>query len=113
LKKIEAFIKPYQLNHVKDSLIEIGITGMTILEVQGFGTQKGHHEIINGTEYRVDFLSKVMIVLIIEDELVDTVIDVLIQQCSTGNIGDGKIIVSPIDKVIRIRTKEEGMKAIQ
>jgi len=86
---------------------------MTIHEVRGFGTQQGHHEVINGTEYRVDFLPKVMIVIVIEDNLQDEVVQVIIDKCSTGNIGDGKIIITTIDKIIRIRTKEEGVEAIR
>lgn len=85
---------------------------MTISEVRGFGTQQGHHEVINGTEYRVDFLSKVMLMLIIEDDLEELVTDIILDKCSTGNIGDGKIIVSPVEKVIRVRTREEGSKAV-
>lgn len=85
---------------------------MTITEVQGFGTQQGHHEIINGTEYRVDFLPKILIVLIVEDEIVDSILDILLDECSTGQIGDGKIIVTPVEKVVRIRTREEGSPAL-
>lgn len=113
MKKIEAFIKPFQLNSVKESLLKEGITGMTILEVRGFGTQQGHHEVINGTEYRVDFLPKVMLMLIVEDELEELVTNIILEQCSTGNIGDGKIVISPVEKVIRIRTREEGSQAVQ
>lgn len=113
LKKIEAYIKPYQLNSVKDALLDKGITGMTIHEVRGFGTQQGHHEVINGTEYRVDFLPKIMIVIVIEDNLQDEVVQVILDKCFTGNIGDGKIVITTIDKVIRIRTKEEGVEAIR
>jgi nitrogen regulatory protein P-II 1 len=113
MKKIEVFIKPFQLNALKDALLQEGVTGMTIFEVRGFGTQQGHHEVINGTEYRVDFLPKVMIMLIIEDEQEDTVVNIILDICSTGNIGDGKIIITPVDKVIRIRTREEGIKAIK
>ncbi|MCG9873717.1 MAG: P-II family nitrogen regulator [Leptospiraceae bacterium] len=113
MKKIEAYIKPYQLNSVKDALLDKGITGMTIHEVRGFGTQQGHHEVINGTEYRVDFLPKIMIVIVIEDNLQDEVVQVILDKCFTGNIGDGKIVITTIDKVIRIRTKEEGVEAIR
>ncbi|WCL50841.1 P-II family nitrogen regulator [Leptospira sp. GIMC2001] len=113
MKKIEAFIKPFQLQTVKQALLDQGITGMTIMEVQGFGTQAGHHETVNGTEYRVDFLPKVLIILVIEDHLEDTVVNLILDQCCTGHIGDGKILVTSIEKAIRIRTREEGVKAIR
>ncbi|MCC5815274.1 MAG: P-II family nitrogen regulator [Leptospira sp.] len=113
MKKIEAFIKPFQLNALKDALLQEGVSGMTILEVRGFGTQQGHHEVINGTEYRVDFLPKVMVMLIVEDDLEDTVVNIILEKCSTGNIGDGKIIITSVEKAIRIRTREEGTKAIK
>lgn len=113
MKKIEAFIKPFQLNAVKEELLAQGISGMTIMEVRGFGTQQGHHEVINGTEYRVDFLPKVMVMLIVEDDLEELVINLILDKCSTGNIGDGKIIVTHVEKAIRIRTREEGSEAIK
>jgi nitrogen regulatory protein P-II 1 len=113
MKRIEAFIKPLQLNSLKDELLRQGVTGMTIQEVQGFGTQKGHHETVNGTEYRVDFLPKIMILLVVEDDFVQGIVDIILNVCGTGNIGDGKIIISEVDQVIRIRTREEGEQALR
>lgn len=112
MKKVEAIIKPFKLDDVRESLAEIGITGMTVLEVKGFGRQKGHTELYRGAEYMVDFLPKVKIELIIQDDLVDQVIDVIVETARTGKIGDGKIFVTDVERVIRIRTGEENEEAV-
>lgn len=112
MKKIEAYIKPFKLESVKTALIEKGVSGMTIMEVQGFGRQKGHQEIYRGVEYRVDFLSKVLIQLIVEEDRVDELVEVIRITAHTGSPGDGKIIVSPLDQVMRISTGETGRDAI-
>ncbi len=112
MKKIEAIIKPFKLDEVKNALTKIGIQGMTIIEVKGFGRQKGHTESYRGTEYAIDFLPKSKIELIIPDELVTQVIETIERAAKTGKIGDGKIFVSPIEEVIRIRTGERGKEAI-
>jgi nitrogen regulatory protein P-II 1 len=112
LKKIEAIIKPFKLDEVKDALNDMGIKGMTISEVKGFGRQKGHTEIYRGAEYVIDFLPKVKIEVVIEDELTGKVIEVIQKAARTGKIGDGKIFVLPVEEVIRIRTGEQGKEAI-
>jgi nitrogen regulatory protein PII len=112
MKKIEAVIKPFKLDEVKDALSEAGIEGMTVLEVKGFGRQKGHTEIYRGSEYTVDFLPKVKIEVVLPDEMVDKATAAIIKAAKTGKVGDGKIFVSTIDHAIRIRTEEEGDKAI-
>ncbi|MFB2642489.1 nitrogen regulatory protein P-II [Shewanella bicestrii] len=112
MKKVEAIIKPFKLDDVRESLAEIGITGMTVLEVKGFGRQKGHTELYRGAEYMVDFLPKVKIELVIQDDLVDQVIDVIVETARTGKIGDGKIFVTDVERVIRIRTGEENEEAV-
>jgi nitrogen regulatory protein P-II 1 len=112
MKKIEAVIKPFKLEEVKDALAKIGVRGMTISDVKGFGRQKGHTESYRGTEYQVDFLPKSKIELIIADELVEHVIEIIEKNAKTGKIGDGKIFLSPIEEVIRIRTGERGKEAI-
>ncbi len=112
MKKIEAIIKPFKLDEVKDALIEIGIGGMTVTEVKGFGQQKGHTEIYRGTEYVIDFLPKVKIEVVVKDEDVEKVIDVITKTAQTGRVGDGKIFVIPIDDVVRIRTGERGEVAV-
>ncbi|ABM25909.1 MULTISPECIES: nitrogen regulatory protein P-II [Shewanella] len=112
MKKVEAIIKPFKLDDVRESLAEIGITGMTVLEVKGFGRQKGHTELYRGAEYMVDFLPKVKIELVIQDDLVDQAIDVIVETARTGKIGDGKIFVSDVERVIRIRTGEENEEAV-
>ncbi|MEW6237758.1 MAG: P-II family nitrogen regulator [Candidatus Omnitrophota bacterium] len=112
MKKIEAIIKPFKLDEVKDALNDIGIVGMTILEVRGFGRQKGHKELFRGSEYVVDLLPKVKIEVVVKDELARQVIDVIMNSARTGNIGDGKIFVSTLDDVYRIRTGEEGESAV-
>ena len=112
MKKVEAIIKPFKLDDVRESLAEIGITGMTVLEVKGFGRQKGHTELYRGAEYMVDFLPKVKIELVIKDDLVDQAIDVIVETARTGKIGDGKIFVTDVERVIRIRTGEENEEAV-
>jgi len=112
MKKIEAIIKPTRLNIVKEALTEIGIKGMTVYEVKGFGHQKGHTEIFRGTEYKVDFLNKVKIEMFVKDSELEKVLDVIIINAKTGEIGDGKIFVSPVSEAIRIRTGERGIETL-
>ncbi|WP_372869779.1 nitrogen regulatory protein P-II [Shewanella sp.] len=112
MKKVEAIIKPFKLDDVREALAEIGITGMTVSEVKGFGRQKGHTELYRGAEYMVDFLPKVKIELVIQDELLDQALDVIVDTARTGKIGDGKIFVTDIERVIRIRTGEENEEAV-
>ncbi len=113
MKRIEAYIKPFKMDHVKNALIEAGIDGMTISEVQGFGKQKGHQEIYRGTEYTVDFIRKVMIMVLVEDDISNQIVKVIKDAAYTGNVGDGKIVVSDVNNVMRIRTGEEGIEAIK
>ena len=112
MKKIEAIIKPFKLDEVREALSDIGVSGLTVTEVKGFGRQKGHTELYRGAEYVVDFLPKVKIEIVIADDLVDTAIDSIIKAAHTGKIGDGKIFVSNIEQVVRIRTGETGEGAI-
>ena len=112
MKKIEAIIKPFKLDEVKNALAEIGIQGLTVTEAKGFGRQKGHTELYRGAEYVVDFLPKVKIEIILDDDLVESAIECIEQSAKTGRIGDGKIFVSTIDQAIRIRTGEKGNEAI-
>ncbi|SFV75762.1 Nitrogen regulatory protein P-II [hydrothermal vent metagenome] len=112
MKKIEIIIKPFKLEDVKDALAEIGITGMTVIEVKGYGRQKGHSELYRGAEYVVDFMPKIKIDIIVKEEDVQKVTDVVAEAARTGKIGDGKIFVSPIEEIIRIRTGETGSDAI-
>ncbi|RMH09356.1 MAG: P-II family nitrogen regulator [Aquificota bacterium] len=112
MKKVEAIIKPFKLDEVKDALVEIGIGGMTVTEVRGFGQQKGHTEIYRGTEYVIDFLPKVKIEVVVRDEDVEKVVQTIIKAAQTGRVGDGKIFIIPIEDVIRIRTGERGEQAI-
>jgi len=112
MKKIEAVIKPFKLEDVKDALAEAGITGMTVAEVKGYGRQQGHSELYRGAEYVVDFLPKVKIELIVSDSSVDMVIEKITEAARTGKIGDGKIFVSSVEKAVRIRTGEEDEEAI-
>jgi nitrogen regulatory protein P-II 1 len=111
MKKIETIIKPFKLDDVKKELTKIGIQGMTMSEVKGFGRQKGHTEIYRGAEYKIDFLPKVKIELVVTDEIVTQVIETIERAAKTGKIGDGKIFVSPVEEVIRIRTGERGRDA--
>ena len=112
MKKIEAIIKPFKLDEVKEALHDIGLQGITVVEAKGFGRQRGHTELYRGAEYVVDFLPKVKIELVLEDSLVERAIEAIMQVAATGRIGDGKIFVSTIDEVIRIRTGETGADAV-
>ena len=112
MKKIEAIIKPFKLEEVKDALSEIGIEGMTVSEVKGFGRQKGHTEIYRGSEYTVDFLPKIKIELVIGESQKDAAVAAIVKAAKTGKIGDGKVFICPIDEAIRIRTDEKGDAAI-
>ena len=112
MKKIEAIIKPFKLEEIKEGLSELGVSGMTVSEVKGFGRQKGHSEIYRGAEYTVDFVPKIKVEVVVEGSMVDKVIKVILAQAKTGQIGDGKIFVRSIDNAYRIRTGEEGSKAI-
>ena len=112
MKKIEAIIKPFKLEEVKEALAEVGVEGMTVSEVKGFGRQKGHTEIYRGSEYTVDFLPKIKIDVVVSDALVDTAAQAILKAAKTGKIGDGKIFVSPVEDAIRIRTEEKGDKAV-
>ena len=112
MKKIEAIIKPFKLQEVKDALNELGIQGMTVSEVKGFGRQKGHTEIYRGSEYTVDFMPKVKIEIILPDGQIQQAIDAIINAAKTGKIGDGKVFVTPVLEAIRIRTQEKGDEAV-
>ncbi|CED72125.1 nitrogen regulatory protein P-II [Aliivibrio wodanis] len=112
MKKIEAIIKPFKLDDVRESLADVGITGMTVSEVKGFGRQKGHTELYRGAEYMVDFLPKVKLEIVVSDDVVDQCVDAIIETAQTGKIGDGKIFISDVSRVIRIRTGEEDEDAI-
>ena len=112
MKKIEAIIKPFKLDEVREALSEIGVNGLTVTEVKGFGRQKGHTELYRGAEYVVDFLPKIKLELIVPDEMLDNVIEAIMQVARTGKIGDGKIFVTTVEQVIRIRTGETGESAI-
>jgi nitrogen regulatory protein PII len=112
MKKIEAIIKPFKLNEVKKALTELGVEGMTTVDVKGFGRQKGHREIYRGSEYDVDFLPKVLIIVVVADSLVETAVSAIIKAAKTGAIGDGKVFISTIDEAVRIRTAERGETAI-
>lgn len=112
MKKIEAIIKPFKLDEVKTALSEIGVTGMTITEVKGFGRQRGHKEVYRGTEYQVDLVPKIHLSIAVDGSLVDKVVEAIRQAARTGKIGDGKIFVSPLEQAVRIRTGETGPEAI-
>jgi nitrogen regulatory protein P-II 1 len=112
MKKIEAIIKPFKLDEVREALSEIGVTGLTVTEVKGFGRQKGHTELYRGAEYVVDFLPKIKVEVVVGAELVEKVIEAIVNAARTGKIGDGKIFVYPVEQVIRIRTGEAGEAAI-
>lgn len=112
MKKIEAIIKPFKLDDVKETLNEIGIQGMTIVEVKGYGRQKGHKEIYRGAEYVVDFIPKIKVELVVTEDNVDKVIDSIAKAANTGKIGDGKIFVLPVEQAIRVRTGEKGEDAV-
>ncbi|MDP5031481.1 MAG: P-II family nitrogen regulator [Paraglaciecola sp.] len=112
MKKLEAIIKPFKLDDVRESLAQIGVNGMTVTEVKGFGRQKGHTEMYRGAEYNVDFLPKVKLEIVIVDELVERAIEAIMNTAQTGKIGDGKIFVYDVERVIRIRTGEENEEAV-
>ncbi len=112
MKKIEAIIKPFKLDEVRDRLSEIGIQGMTVTEVKGFGRQKGHTELYRGAEYVVDFLPKIKLEIVVPDELADTTVATIVSSAKTGRIGDGKIFIVPLEDAVRIRTGERGDDAI-
>jgi len=112
MKKIEAIIKPFKLEEVKESLSDIGVDGMTVSEVKGFGRQKGHTEIYRGSEYTVDFLPKIMIQLVVADDRCDAAASAIVQSAKTGKIGDGKVFIYPVEKAVRIRTEENGDEAL-
>ncbi|MDE0033220.1 MAG: P-II family nitrogen regulator [Deltaproteobacteria bacterium] len=113
MKKIEAIIKPFRLDEVKQALTAVGVSGMTVSEVKGFGRQKGHTELYRGAEYTVDFLPKVKIEVLLPEELLSSALDAILESAQTGKIGDGKIFVTTVDEVIRIRTNERGEEAIR
>jgi nitrogen regulatory protein P-II 1 len=112
MKKIEAIIKPFKLDEVKDALHEVGLQGITVVEAKGFGRQKGHTELYRGAEYVVDFLPKVKIEVVCEDDVVERAVEAIVTAARTGRIGDGKIFVSSVEEVVRIRTGERGQDAI-
>jgi nitrogen regulatory protein P-II 1 len=112
MKKIEAVIKPFKLDEVREALSEIGVNGLTVTEVKGFGRQKGHTELYRGAEYVVDFLPKIKIELVVTDEMVEAAMEAIIKAAHTGKIGDGKIFVSEVEQVVRIRTGETGESAV-
>ena len=112
MKKIEAIIKPFKLEEVKDALSDIGVEGMTVTEVKGFGRQKGHTEIYRGSEYTVDFLPKIKLELVLPDGRVDAAVSAIVKAAKTGKIGDGKVFVSAVDDAVRIRTDEKGDAAV-
>jgi nitrogen regulatory protein P-II 1 len=112
MKKIEAVIKPFKLDEVRESLSEIGVNGLTVTEVKGFGRQKGHTELYRGAEYVVDFLPKIKIELVVADDMVEPAIEAIIKAAHTGKIGDGKIFVTNVEQVLRIRTGETGESAV-
>lgn len=112
MKKIEAIIKPFKLDDVKESLNGLGVTGMTLCEVKGFGRQKGHTEIYRGAEYQVDFVPKIKLTIVADDSMVDKIVSTIIEHAGNGKIGDGKIFILPLDDAIRIRTSERGKDAI-
>ena len=112
MKKIEAIVKPFKLDEVREALSEVGVTGLTVTEVKGFGRQKGHTELYRGAEYVVDFLPKVKLEIAVADELLDQVLEAIIKAARTGKIGDGKIFIGDLNEVIRIRTGETGAEAL-
>jgi nitrogen regulatory protein PII len=112
VKKVEAIIKPFKLDDVKDALHDVGVSGITVAEVKGFGRQKGHTEIYRGSEYTVDFLPKVKVEVVLADDMVDKAVSVVVSAAKTGKIGDGKVFVLPVEHAVRIRTEEIGEKAV-
>jgi nitrogen regulatory protein PII len=112
MKKIEAIIKPFKLDEVKDALSSVGVEGMTVSEVKGFGRQKGHTEIYRGNEYTVDFLPKIKLEIVVADNVVQSAVEAIVNAAKTGKIGDGKVFVSTVEEVLRIRTEERGERAV-
>ena len=112
MKLIKAIVKPFKLEEVKEALAEVGVEGMTVSEVKGFGRQKGHTEIYRGSEYTVDFLPKTMLETVVEDDIVDKAVKAIVDAAKTGKIGDGKVFVIPVESAVRIRTDEEGKEAL-
>ncbi|MBU63305.1 MAG: transcriptional regulator [Opitutae bacterium] len=112
MKLIKAIIKPFKLEEVKDALAEIGVEGMTVSEVKGFGRQKGHTEIYRGSEYTVDFLPKIKLEIVVDDDELDKILDAIVNSAQTGKIGDGKLFVIPVEQSVRIRTGEQGKEAL-
>ena len=112
MKKIEAIIRPFKLDDVREALSEIGVRGMTLTEVKGYGRQKGHTELYRGSEYKIDFLPKIKIEIIAADSMVENIVTTIVKAARTGQVGDGKIFVSPVEDVIRVRTEESGEDAV-
>jgi nitrogen regulatory protein P-II 1 len=112
MKKIEAIIRPFKLDDVREALSEIGVRGMTLTEVKGYGRQKGHTELYRGSEYKIDFLPKIKIEIIAADSMVENIVSTIVKGARTGQVGDGKIFVSPVEDVIRVRTEESGEDAV-
>ncbi len=112
MKKIEAIIRPFKLDEVKAALDEMGVAGMTVIEVKGFGRQKGHTEVHRGSEYVVDFMPKIKIEVVVDDSICDSVVDKIVKTAHSGKIGDGKVFISTLDEAVRIRTGEKGSKAL-
>ncbi|WP_456401557.1 P-II family nitrogen regulator [Persephonella sp.] len=112
MKKIEAIIKPFKLDEVKDAVSEIGTFGITVTEVKGFGRQKGHTELYRGAEYVIDFLPKIKIEIVVEDSMVEKVVEAIMNAARTGKVGDGKIFITPVEDAVRIRTGERGVEAL-
>ncbi|MBI3112257.1 MAG: P-II family nitrogen regulator [Ignavibacteriales bacterium] len=112
MKKIEAIVRPFKLDDVREALSEIGVRGMTLTEVKGYGRQKGHTELYRGSEYKIDFLPKIKIEILAKDSMVENIVSTIIKAAKTGQVGDGKIFVLPVDDVIRVRTEESGEDAI-
>jgi len=112
MKKVECIIRPFKLDEVREALMEVGVQGMTVSEVRGFGRQRGHKEIYRGSEYTIEFVPKLKLEIVVNEDIVEEVIETVLKVASTGKIGDGKIFVTPVDEVIRIRTGERGVTAI-
>jgi nitrogen regulatory protein PII len=112
MKKIECIIRPFKLDEVREALMEVGVQGMTVSEVRGFGRQRGHKEIYRGSEYTIEFVPKLQLEIVVNDDIVEEVIETVLKVASTGKIGDGKIFITPVEEVIRIRTGERGVTAI-
>lgn len=112
MKKVECIIRPFKLEEVREALMEVGVQGMTVSEVRGFGRQRGHKEIYRGSEYNIEFVPKLKLEIVVNEDIVEEVIDTVLKTASTGKIGDGKIFITPVEEVIRIRTGERGVTAI-